>query len=847
MDTVRLFSRLLFFCLCTSAGSSFLPFFGLTTISAQVDPGSFLPHQLGEHFTPHHLLVDYFESVADSSEKVQIMEYGRTYEQRPLILAFVSSPENLARLEDIRLNNLRRIGLAEGETDASLDVSIVWLGYTVHGNEAAGSEAAMGVLYDLVTEDNAAEWLKNTLVIIDPCQNPDGYSRYTHWYRGIAPVEANPDVSTIEHREPWPNGRVNHYLFDLNRDWAWQTQIESQQRMQTYRQWMPHVYADLHEMGYTDPYFFAPAAAPFHQYITAFQREFQYDIGRNHLSRFDRNGWLYYTREVFDLFYPSYGDTYTTFNGAVGMTYEQGGSGRGGRSVELPTEDELTLADRVSHHRETSLSTVEVASRESDRLIENFGRYFNDAAENPPGAYRTYIISANNDHGSMIALQDLLRKNGIAYQQAAEDYSARAFSYQTQEEISYSGQEGDLIVSANQPRAVLTQILFDPEAELEDSLTYDITAWALPYAYGLKAYASTAKLNIRLAEPEDRHPISSPAEINLSFQNAYAIAIPWKGLPTARVLGKALQAGLHVRRTASQVAIGGVDLPSGSLYFTKADNRRVEGFKEKLFSILETHAIEYVELSTGFAESGPDLGSDSYQLISKPVVATMYGESASPNEMGQVWHFFERELAYPLQLLPADNPSEINLDGIDVFILPEGYYNFDSATAERFTTWIRGGGKLIAIGRANDALARSDAFALSEKENETDEELPRLQPYGDQDREWITGFVPGAIVRLDIDNTHPLATGMAGDYFSLKTSGSAFGYLENGWNVGRLTDSQSVSGFMGQAAQSRLRETLSYGVENMGRGQVVYMIDNPLFRSFWYSGKQLMVNALFQL
>ncbi|MEM6395259.1 MAG: M14 family zinc carboxypeptidase [Bacteroidota bacterium] len=847
---MRLLSRLLLIFICTSAGGGLFPWSDTGALAAQVvSPDKFLPHKLGEHFTPYHLLVDYFETMAEASDKVKLREYGRTYEQRPLLLSFISSPDNLARLEEIRLNNLRRIGLAKGDVDSDLDVAIVWLGYTVHGNEAAGSEAAMGVLHDLATMPDAAQWLENTLVIIDPCQNPDGYSRYTHWYRRVAPLTPNPDLTAIEHREPWPNGRVNHYHFDLNRDWAWQTQIESQQRMTAYRRWMPHVYADLHEMGVNDPYFFAPAAAPFHKYITEFQREFQYDIGRNHVSRFDEKGWLYFTREVFDLFYPSYGDTYTTFSGAVGMTYEQGGSGRGGRSVALPTDDELTLADRVAHHRETSISTVEVASREADRLIDNFGRFFNEAAENPPGYYRTYIISSNSEPGAIEAVKLLLDKNGIEYGGIADSDAYRAWSYQTQADFAYTTQPGDLIISAKQPRAILTQILFDPEAELEDSLTYDITAWALPYAYGLEAYATRSRVPSAPIQDEVRTTtIGAILQPNDSFQNAYAIAVPWQGLNTARFLGRALEEGLFVRRTSSPVTIGEVELPSGSLFFNRADNRRVADFKQKLFRLVSKGGVEYQELQTGFATDGPDLGSDSYELIEKPTIATLYGRSASTNEMGQVWHFFERELNYPIQVQPADELSDIDLEGVDIFVLPEGYYNFDSSTTEKFTSWIRGGGKLIAIGRANDALARSDAFALTEKEQEEEEEeLPRLRPYGDQDREWITGFVPGAIVQLDMDNTHPLATGMGETYFALKTSGSAYAYLQDGWNVGRLTDSEPVSGFMGQVAQDRLDETLSYGVENMGRGKVVYLVDNPLFRSFWYSGKQIVINALFQL
>ncbi|MEM9258691.1 MAG: M14 metallopeptidase family protein, partial [Bacteroidota bacterium] len=329
-------------------------------LSSQITPPSdFLPHKLGETFTPHHLLVDYYQAVAGASPRVKLEQYGTTNEDRPLLLAFVSSIKNLERLEAIRENNLRIAGLLPGAPDPNLeDIAIVWLSYTVHGNEAAGVEASMGVLYDLANTGNprTTEWLKNTVVVLDPCLNPDGNNRYSNWYRQQATLGLDPNPATREHNEPWPGGRVNHYLFDLNRDWAWQTQVESQQRMVQYKQWMPHIHADLHEQGYTSPYYFAPAAAPFHEYITDWQADFQTEIGKNHARYFDANGWLYFTRERFDLLYPSYGDTWPTFNGAIGMTYEQGGHSRAGRAIDLPNGDTLTLFDRVEHHRTTSLS-----------------------------------------------------------------------------------------------------------------------------------------------------------------------------------------------------------------------------------------------------------------------------------------------------------------------------------------------------------------------------------------------------------------------------------------------------------------------------------------------------------
>lgn len=341
-------------------------------------PEEFLGYPLGAHFTPHYKIVGYFEAVAKAAPgKMKLEQYGVTYEGRPLMLAYIASEENLQRLEKIRVDNLRQAGELFGTPPLDNRPVIVWLSYNVHGNEPSSSEAAMKTLYELVNPGSAraAEWLKNTVVIIDPCINPDGRDRYVHWYNDVVGAQPNPDPQSREHLEPWPRGRTNHYNFDLNRDWAWQTQVETQQRLKKYNMWLPQVHVDFHEQGYNNPYYFAPAAEPYHDVITPWQREFQVKIGKNNARYFDHNGWLYFTKEEFDLFYPSYGDTYPIYNGAIGMTFEQGGIGAG-LAVQTTDGDTLTLAQRLEHHFTTGISTIETASANADRLIAAFRAYF---------------------------------------------------------------------------------------------------------------------------------------------------------------------------------------------------------------------------------------------------------------------------------------------------------------------------------------------------------------------------------------------------------------------------------------------------------------------------------------
>jgi len=605
-----------------------------------IAPSEFLPHNLGETFTPHHLLVDYYQEIAEASPRVKLEQYGLTNEDRPLLLAFVSTPENIAKLEAIRENNLRGAGLLPGETDPALDdMAIVWLSYSVHGNEAGGSEASMGVLYDLVKKDaRIGNWLKNTVVIIDPSVNPDGYNRYSNWYRQNATLGLDPNPAVREHQEPWPGGRVNHYLFDLNRDWAWQTQVES----------------------------------------------------------------------------PSYGDTWPTFNGSIGMTYEQAGHGRSGRAIDLPTGDTLTLADRVAHHRTTSLSTIEIASKESDRLTQNFRDYFKQAVTKPQGKYGTYIVSAETPRGKMKHLLQLLDRNGIEYGYANEGFSGSLYNYRTGKDESGGGiNVGDLVISAFQPRSVLTQVLFDPEAAVEDSVTYDITGWSVPLAYGLDAYASTQRIGIKTTpgSAADYDEFEDPFE-KLDLSAAYAYVVPWEDLSSAAFLGELVASGVNARTATGEFRFGTKTFAPGSIVINKGDNRKTEDLTGTIRRLVNKHKVGVQVLNTGFSTSGGDLGSSVYTLQRAPRIAVLAGENVNPNQFGQVWYYFEQDLKYPVSVFDANDIGSIADGDYDIVIMPSGSYNLGGA-ADALKGWVRDGGKLVAIEQPRGHLRCRNGRYLS--------------------------------------------------------------------------------------------------------------------------------------
>lgn len=810
-------------------------------------PEDFLPHAYQKEFTPHHLLVDYFQHIAENSDQVLLQEYGRTNEKRPLLLAMISSKNNIQNIEKIRKSNLINAGLLEGKKEWDKDVAIVWLGYSVHGNEAAGSESSMAVLHQLANKENKdiQSWLENTIVLMDPAINPDGYSRYTHWNNQVSNTINNLHGDAIEHNEPWPGGRMNHYYFDLNRDWAWLSQLESRQRVKVYNEWMPHVVADLHEMGANSPYYFAPAAQPFHKYITPFQSDFQMTVGKNHAKYFDENGWLYFTREVFDLLYPSYGDTYPIFSGAIGMTYEQGGSGFAGRAVKTDNEEVLRLEDRMEHHITTSLSTVEISSKNAKSLTTNFQQYYNDAKNNPAGKYKGFVIKASNPIGKINALKKLLDQHGIDYGQGNESKSKNGFSYKDGRQKSFSINKEDLVISAHQARGTLVQVLFEPDTYVVDSLTYDITAWSIPFAFGLDAYAVTDKLEVK---PFKNKTNSSTSKI----EDAYAYVVPWESVESVKILSDLMKAGIRVRTASGSFTIDGKGYNPGTVIVTRADNKKIENLNDKINSIAQAHSNMIQPLKTGLSQKGYDLGSSQNDLL-KPINAiTIRGNSVSPYSFGQIWHFFEEQIEYPLTIVEKDQLKNANMDRYTHLILPEGWYRFNDKEFEMISDWVNDGGNVIAIGRSMTGFMDKSGFAIKRKtfeksEDENEKKKEETVHYSSLERKGISNSISGAIVRLSIDNTHPLAFGIGNVYHSLKTSAAAFEKLDQGWNVASWDDNNQVYGFIGANAKKKLKNTLVFGVQNKGRGSITYLVDNPLYRSFWEEGKLLFSNALFQV
>ncbi|QYJ67627.1 M14 family zinc carboxypeptidase [Flavobacterium litorale] len=813
--------------------------------SQVTSPASFLPNY-GEHVTYYHQLEDYFENLTSQSDHIIHKPYGETPEGRSLNAYFISAPENLKQLEAIQQNHLYKIGMLANAPKISTDKAIVWLSFNVHGNEMAAAESAMQVAYELINPENTTtkQWLKNTIVILDPCLNPDGYARYGNWLRTVAGTDVHTGLSDREHMEPWPGGRQNHYNYDLNRDWAWQTQPETQQRITLYNQWMPMVHVDVHEMGYNEPYFFPPAAEPIHDFVAQYQKEFHNSIGENTAKKFDNEGWSYYTRERFDLFYPSYGDTYPCFNGAVGMTYEQGGI-NAGRAVEMRNGDVLTLQDRIDHHTKAVLTAVETAFLQEEKLINNFRNYFKESTKNPKGAYKSYVVKHS---GKTTALTNLLDVNKIEYAYADATKKASGYHYQSDSNKDFTILPNDLIIKANQPKSVLAQVFFEPYQRLSDSLSYDITAWTLPHAYGIESYALKNTINIKTKQ-------EVTYKGKLEYDNVYAYYVPWNGRASVKVLALLHKNKIKVRSARKASLFSGIRVAAGDLIVLKSDNKHVASF-ESVMDVFLADKPDFEVVESGFSVEGADLGGEYYTLLQAPKVMLLAGNGISPTDFGQAWFYMEQLINYPLSIVTIQNFNRIDFKSYNTLILPDGRYNLTQPQQATIATFIADGGKVIAIGGALRLFEDAEGYSLTKfadgddktqvtTEIESEMLNERFLDYRNSERRAISNAVSGAIVENVIDASHPLSYGLGTSYYSLKTSASHYQLVKGIQNVIYVPTNYKSYGFIGHKLKKKLAQTVTFAVEQKGSGQVIYMVDNPLFRGFWENGNLLFSNALF--
>jgi len=832
-------------------------------------PEAVLGYPLGSRFTHWDRMIDDLEKVAAASPRVKMWSYGRTYEGRPLQLLAISSPENLARLQEIRQDHLRLAdpgALPEGEKDRltrSLPL-LVWLAYGVHGNESSSAEAALGTVYALAAGkgEDVESMLRNTVVLVDPLVNPDGRERYITAYGQRRGEDPNPHRASAEHWEPWPGGRQNHYLIDLNRDWAWASQQETRDRIAAYRAWEPQVYVDFHEMSSESSYFFPPAADPVHPQIDRRIISWLDTFGRANAEAFDRQGWIYFKGENYDLFYPGYGDSYPSLRGAVGMTYEMAGGGRGGLALNLADGSVLTLADRVARHVTTSLTTVRTASRNARKLMEDFVAGRIKAASDP----RTYLWSADQQEAR--ALADLLILHGIRVDRLSKETELTAHRMTGGQDAPHRFAAETYAVSTTQPLGNLVEALLEldsPMAQsfldrqrqrLEQNLSpefYDITAWSLPLAFNVETWVAAKQPgNVRSVTVRSGE---TSGEIlgGIRGNGTLGYLVRPQGLASYRVAAELQKRKLHYRVALAAFTSGEQSFPSGTLFIPRHGNP--DSLRPMLDALLQADGVTAQAIASSYDFKGLSLGSNAMAAVRPSHVGLLSGDGVDATSFGFLWSLLDQQIGVPHDRIDLANLRQIDLSDLDVLIFPSG--DFDDRISEKtrtaLDTWVKAGGVLIAVG---DAVKWLQEIKLTEvkswqppekKETDKKDEDPESAE-SDTDRELAARpiFTPGAALATRMQPSHPLTLGLPSSpavLFEGTTVLKPMGDPRKDVLVA-TDESPVIAGFAWPEAEDRLAGSLLVGMEQHGLGSIVLFSQDPAFRLFWRATTPIFLNAV---
>lgn len=836
-------------------------------------PDAFLGYVLGSRFTHWDRMLDYLQALAAASPRVTMWEYGHTYEGRPLQLLAITSPRNQERLEEIRQEHLR---LAEADTLPDIERDrilrrtplVLWLAYGIHGNEASSAEAALAMAYLLAAaQGDMAEMLDDVVVLLDPLSNPDGRERYVSGFEQRRGSEPNPRISSAEHWEPWPGGRFNHYAVDLNRDWAWASQQETRHRLAAYRSWEPQVYVDFHEMGSTSSYFFPPAADPVHPQIDRRVVGWLDVFGRGNAEVFDRQGWIYFKGERYDLFYPGYGDSYPSLRGAVGMTYEMAGGGRGGLTLQLPDGSYLTLADRVARHLTTSLTTFRTAARNSRKLLEDYAANVRKAASEP---VRSYVWSAGQPEAR--ALADLLALHGIRVRQLGSAAELRVRPLRRRaEEAPRRFEAGAYVVSTAQPLGNLVEALLELEAPMAESFLerqrqrfeqnqetefYDITAWSLPLAFNLETWVAAG-------EPGGLRPVPGAAAVKgIRGEGNLGYLVPPQGLATYRLAAELQRHGIRHRVALARFSSAGTEFPPGTLFVPRQGN--AENLREALAGLLEKDGLSAQALSSSYGVQGLSLGSQEMAPVRASRAGLVGGDGVDAPSFGFLWSLLDQQIGLPHDRLDLGNLDGISLNDFQVLIFPSGRYGsrVDKSTRDALDAWVRAGGVLVGIGDAVGWLQEAKLTSIRSWEAPSEEDAEAAGAAGEDpesaaaEAEALGGLeidlarrsisTPGAIVGTQARREHPLTLGIAspppvlveGSLVLLPTGNPSQDVLL------ATEESPVISGFTWPEAEERLSGSLLVGMESRGNGGVVVFAQEPTFRLFWRGTMPIFLNAV---
>lgn len=862
-------------------------------------------HDWGEKITLHHEAEKYLFALQQAAgSRMKVVKYAETWEGRALYVMVIGSPSNIARIDQIKAGMQK---LADSRVTSPTEAtglinslpSIVWLICGVHGNEISSVDSALLTAYHLLASRNdelVEAAMKNSIVLIDPMQNPDGRDRFINYFRQNTGRYADGDLQSAEHNEVWPSGRVNHYLFDMNRDWFAQTQPETRGRTKFYLEWFPQVVADQHEMGTNSSFYFAPPALPWNPNLTKTQLDWLAKMGRNNAAWFDRFKFDYFTREGYDSFYPGYGEGWPLFHGSVGMTYEQASA----RGLVANRDDQTTMLyrDTVHHHFIAALATIESTAKNRADLLRFFYDHRRTAVEEgKTEAVKEFIITPGSDPNRAARLAATLMMSGIEVKRADAAFSnPKTRDYNEGQLQQRDFPAGSYIVSLAQPAKRLAKTLMDRQTDQDKEFLdeqrrrnkarqneefYDVTGWSLPLLFDVPCFmaeqVSTSQFSaLTLAGPKPGERANNlvllqPQGQVRGGQAKLAYVIGWGTQSAAAALADLFRQDVRVHSYDKSFRLNGTNFPAGSLVIKLKDNPA--NLHERMMKLAADHGVDIFPTDTSWVEDGPNFGSSNVNFLPRPRVAIAYNTPVSANSVGWLRYLIEQKYGYPVTTIRAEQLRGADLSKYNVLILPDTFAGYTQQLGDgaSLREWVQRGGTLIGIGGATSWLAdervnllatkrekreRGTSAAAKEKpdtKDAKDAEQTKVQPdvieKAIEPADENPSSTPGAILRVRMDRSHWLGFGYGETTTVMMDSNRIFSLLklDRGTNVAVYLpeDKFFASGFMFDDARRQIPNKAYLMHSRVGRGNVVGFAEDPNYRAFMDGLNVMFLNAVF--
>ena len=796
-------------------------------------PLSVIGHEVGEFHISHDKLSHYVQEISRASNRVKLINRGKSYENRTSWLMIITSESNHSRLEQIRKQHLELSNSKNKDIDVSNMPIVVYQGFSVHGDEPSGSNASLPLMYHLLASNSqeTIELLENTIILLDPSFNPDGLQRFSQWANSNKNQSLTADPNDREYNQYWPRGRTNHYWFDLNRDMLSNQLVETNAKVKTFTEWLPNILTDHHEMGTNSSFFFQPGVPERkNPLISDLNQALTREIGTYHEKALNSIGSLYYSEEDYDDFFFGKASSYPDANGGIGILFEQGSS-RG--HIQESVNGILTFPFTIRNQLTAAFSTLEAAKNMRVKLLNYMKDFYDDQIELNPNSSDNIVFGKLKDESTVYHLADILNSHKIKFNKISEDVVLNGKKYT---------KDNSFIIPMNQPKRTLINAMFYTQTEFKDSLFYDVSAWTFPLAFNVN-YSYTdnlSKSSVSKLFGEEVTETKKPLG-NVDSKSNYAYLFEPHEYYAQAAVYHLIKEGLRVKTATRKFSINGKEFDFGT-YLIPVQNQSMnsEDIYNKLLEISNKYNINFESQATGIT-SGIDLGSDYFIIVNEPKIGLIVGDGVRSYDAGEIWHLLDTRYNIPITKLDVDDLRFMDLSKYSHVILPN--YNGSKLRSEQIKNYINGGGNLIAYRNSVKWVSNN----LNELEFLTNDLKASGVSFSDREKFYGAQQTGGAIFESNIDRSHPVNYGIESNTLPLfRNSNVYMSKSEQSFNNPiSYSSNPLMSGYISEENISLLKNSVPFKVIRSGKGKILLMTDNTNFRAFWFGSNRILLNMLF--